>query len=90
MVLDYYEMNLPIEYNLMGNVYKNIPNFPWKGIGYPNDDFWKIAAEMKCKAIIGLDSHMADHVQQATDYDEAVEYLSKLGIEQIVDIPMRY
>lgn len=83
------EMHMPLEYNLMGNEYKKLENSPWKGAGYPDDHFWQIAAEMKCTAIIGLDSHKAEHVRHGEDYHAAEKYLDGLGINRVSEIPMR-
>lgn len=82
------EMDLPLEYNLMGNEYKKMSGLPWKGAGYPAPRFWEIAARMGCKAIIGLDSHQADHVRKADTYREAVSYLDSSGIQRVEDIRM--
>lgn len=82
------EMNMPLEYNLMGNEYKRRTDLPWKGVGYPDEHFWKIAAEMKCTAIIGLDSHRASHVLEAQEYIEAVEFLDSIGINRTDTIKM--
>lgn len=83
------EMGMPIEYNLMGNEYKKMKDLPWKGVGYPDEHFWQIAAKMKCTAIIGLDSHKAAHVRQAESYHEAVKYLDELGIARTDTIKMK-
>ena len=80
------EMGMPIEYNLMGNEYKRMKNLPWKGVGYPDDHFWRIAAELKCTAIIGLDSHRASHLLETQEYIDAVDYLDGLNIRRVETI----
>lgn len=82
------EMGLPLEYNLMGNEYKRRTDLPWKGIGYPDDHFWKIAAEMGCTAVIGLDSHRAGHVLETKEYTDAAAYLDDLGIKRTEEIAL--
>ena len=85
------EMHMPLEYNLMGLEYKRKKDqYPWKGVGYPDDHFWRIAAEKRCRVIIGLDSHKASHVLQKEDYLDAVQYLESLGIERVIGFPLRY
>lgn len=82
------EMDMPLEYNLMGNEYKRRKDLPWKGVGYPDDHFWRIAAEQGCTAVIGLDSHRADHVLETGEYLDAVRYLDGLGIQRTDEIPL--
>ena len=82
------EMNLPLEYNLMGNEYKRRTDLPWKGVGYPDDHFWKIAAEMGCTAVIGLDSHRASHILKTQEYTDAVSYLAGLSIRRTEELPL--
>ena len=82
------EMDMPLEYNLTGVENKRLTGLRWKGIGYPDDHFWQIAAELKCTAIIGLDSHRADHVLETRDYEDAVAYLDGLGIHRVDTIRM--
>ena len=81
------EMDMPLEYNLMGNEYKRRTDLPWKGVGYPDDHFWRIAAQMGCTAVIGLDSHRAAHVLETGEYRDAVRYLESLGMKRIEELP---
>lgn len=82
------ELDMPLECNLMGNEYKRRTDLPWKGVGYPDDHFWKIAAELGCTAIIGLDSHRAGHVLETQEYVDAVKYLDGIGIRRTETIKM--
>lgn len=82
------ELDMPLEYNLMGNEYKRRTDLPWKGIGYPDDHFWRIAAELGCTAIIGLDSHRASHVLETQEYDEAARHLAALDLRRTETIQM--
>ncbi len=82
------ETDLPLEYNLMGNEYKLRTDLPWKGVGYPDDHFWRIAAGMGCTAVIGLDSHRASHVLETGEYRDAVRYLDSLGMRRVESIRM--
>jgi len=83
------EMDMPLEYNVMGTFYKKMST-SWKGVGYPDDHFWKIAAHYGCKAIIGLDAHETRYVVSRDEYRQAADYLSGLGIERLETIPLRY
>ena len=80
------ELDMPLEYNLMGEEYKRRTDLPWKGVGYPYEHFWRIAAEMGCTAIIGLDSHRAAHVLETQEYAGAVRFLDSIGIKRTEEI----
>ena len=70
------EYNMPVEYNLEGilvNVTKNIN-------GYPDPDFWEIACEVGNEVIIGYDAHAANSLERVDIYDDAIIYLTNLGI----------
>lgn len=72
------ELNLPLEYNLLG--IEKIANGRPKGLGFPYPAFWEIAKECGCTAIIGNDAH---HPHQLLDLDtiaKAEAYLENLGI----------
>ena len=73
-------LRLPIEYNLYG-VYKGAkPGC----LGYPCDDFWRIAAEENCVAVVGVDAHFPEGFQ-VTPMEPAVAYLNSLGITVLDD-----
>ena len=42
------ELDVPVEFNFLGFSDKR---------NYPNDDFWKIAAKVGNRVVIGLDAH---------------------------------
>lgn len=72
-------LDLPLEYNLSG-----LYPISWRnGLGYPNPDFWKIAAQEGATAIIGLDAHDPRRLQDTDKYDEAVRFLDGLGIKRV-------
>ncbi|MDD3409741.1 MAG: histidinol-phosphatase [Eubacteriales bacterium] len=52
-------LHMPLEYNLYG-VYKKEQGVA--GLGYPCPEFWKIAAETGCDAIIGCDAHWPEAI----------------------------
>lgn len=74
-----------LEYNLLG-----LRRWGEKSreIGYPNDNFWKIAAAEGCKAIIGTDAHSPDHLNDETYRKTAEAFLNSLGIEVVTTFPM--
>lgn len=72
-------LNLPLEYNLSG-----LYPISWRsGLGYPNPDFWEIAAREGATAIIGLDAHDPQRFLDTDKYDGAVRFLDSLGIRRI-------
>ena len=56
---------------------------------YPCPDFWRIAANEGCTAIIGLDAHNNHDLETATYYNRAVEELKALKIKVTDTLPMR-
>lgn len=70
-------MNLPLEYNVSGFYHKK------HGLGFPNLDFWQIAAREGCSAVIGLDAHSPERLLDASLYDLARQHLRALGIPEI-------
>lgn len=71
--------NIPLEYNLSG-----LYPISWRnGLGYPNPDFWHIAAQEGATAIIGLDAHDPNRFLDTDKYDEAIKFLDSLGIKRV-------
>lgn len=76
-------LDLPMEYNLLGlDRRPEAASFGWQG--YANPDFWHIAAETGCKAMIGYDAHSPEFLKKRALYDEAHAFLTGLGMT-IVD-----
>ncbi len=78
-------LNIPLEYNLYGLYKKKRAPFP--GLGYPCFDFWKIAAESGCSAIIGCDAHMPSLLGDAELQEYAVQQLQEAGIPVLETLP---
>lgn len=76
------EMGVVLEYNLEGR--KTIAK--WGKVSYPNPEFWKIAAEIGNKAIIGIDAHDPKSLLDDGEYEKARKELMDLGIEIVEDI----
>lgn len=76
------KMNLPLEYNVSGfDICKNEKE------GYPHPLFWKIAADEGCTAIVGIDAHHNECLENNLLYDHALISLKKMGIHTIHYIP---
>ena len=78
-------LDMILEYNLGGVRY----GAKGRECGYPCDDFWKVAAEYKNKAIVGVDAHDNTDLEDKELFDEAVAYLESLGLEVVNEIPLR-
>ena len=70
-------LSMPLEYNLYG-VLKIRDGV--KGIGYPSQSFWEIAADEGCTAIIGVDAHFPGMLSDLSLYSEAQQVLDGLRI----------
>lgn len=75
------EMDMPLEYNLLGVRYTALGAN--SGLGYPCKNFWEIAAKEDVKCIIGIDAHQSERLLETDAYDKATEYLQGLGIERV-------
>lgn len=76
-------LNLPLEYNIGYEVENEIRG----KIGVPHPEFWKIAANEGCVAIIGLDAHDNHCLESSVYYNRAVKSLGELGVKVIDTIP---
>ena len=65
------EMDIPIEYNILG--YRNKK---W----YPNPLFWQVAAETGNKVVLGYDAHEPGALLEENNFDACMGYLNMLGI----------
>ena len=72
-------LNLPLEYNIGYEEYNDIHGIT----SIPHPDFWKIAAHEGCTAIIGVDAHNNQYLENPFYYNRATETLRKLGIKVI-------
>ena len=76
------QLGIPLEYNLLGVQYHNRSE-ERDMLGYPCPKFWEIAAQRHVKAIIGFDAHRPEHLERRDLYDQALAFLSELGIETL-------
>ena len=75
-------LDLPLEYNLLG-LSRQTEAMLSGGQGYPCTDFWRVAAETGCTAIIGFDAHQPEALDQLEWYDLAREALEGLGMRVV-------
>lgn len=65
---------LPVEINLLGiRDHRH----------YPNEDFWRIAGEEKCRVILGADAHTPEDVCRPDDISGALDLVEKYHLHLI-------
>ncbi len=79
------ELGLPLEYNLVGFEKRALGK--QKGIGFPNRDFWEIARETGCTAVIGCDAHRPDQLTDRETQARGEDFLRRLGIPVLETLP---
>ena len=77
------KLHLPLEYNIAYEKQNEMQN----STSIPSPDFWKIAAEEGCTAIIGVDAHNNRELESPLYYNRANTTLNNLGIKVIDRIP---
>ncbi len=74
------EIGIPLEINLVGiRMNRN----------YPNKDFWNIAGEIGCNAVIGFDAHMPDHVCDVASIEKARRLADECGVVLLQDLDIK-
>lgn len=68
------KLGYPVEFNLLGFAQHR---------NYPDKRFWNIVKEVKNDVVIAFDAHSPEVFQNKKIYDDAVKYLSDLGISPI-------
>ncbi len=68
------EVDIPLEFNILGFRL---------GRSYPSERFFRVAAEVGNKIIIGLDAHSPLHIKDLSYYNKGKELLLKLGANVI-------
>ena len=74
------ETGTPLEINLLGIR---------DGRHYPDERFWRIAAEEGCKAILGSDAHQPTWVTDPASEEKALRMAERLGLEVLTQLPLR-
>ena len=68
------EMDIPLEYNILGYVNKR---------SYPTPQFWEIAAKTGNKVVLGFDAHRPEALSRFDIFEECVANLKERGIQPI-------
>ena len=66
----------PLEYNLLGIKHGIADGKP----GYPDPEFWKIASQLKPKALVGIDAHDPKDYLEADHIKLGYDTLASLGL----------
>ena len=74
------ETGTPLEINLLGIR---------DGRHYPDERFWRIAAEEGCKAILGSDAHQPAWITDPASEEKALRMAERLGLEVLTQLPLR-
>ena len=80
------DLDVPLEFNLLG-LARHARDARSGVLGYPCRDFWQIAAETGCKAIIGFDAHDPWALAWTDLYREAEAILEALGMTIVRALP---
>ena len=80
-------LGMPLEFNLLG-LARRARDESSGVLGYPCRDFWQIAAETGCAAIIGFDAHDPEDLGDLSLYNRAREILNGLGMEIREGLPI--
>ena len=70
----------PVEINLLGIR---------EGRHYPNERFWRIAAEEGCTCVLGCDAHRPADLPDAAGERKALEMISRLGLKLTETVELR-
>ncbi len=73
------KFGLPLEFNLQG-----MRSGKW----YPNDVFWRLAAKMGAKSVIGCDAHSPNAMADENELEEAKRRLDGYGIEILDELEL--
>lgn len=76
-------LNIPLEYNLAGLRMRASSS----GWGYTSDEFWQIAADKGCTAIIASDAHTPEDLCDTTAFDAVRRRLTNMGITVLDMLP---
>lgn len=74
------ELGVPLELNLAGFHRKNC---------YPAPEFWKIAGELGCRAVVGCDCHRPKLINLPEDYAGILEFAAQYGVKVEDGLPLK-
>lgn len=72
--------DIPLEFNMLG--YRDHRH-------YPSKEFWKIAGQVGCKAVIGFDVHNPAHMGSQADFNSAKIFLNEYGITPLEKLEIK-
>lgn len=75
------EMAIPLEINLLGMANNR---------HYPNEQFWEVAAEEGCKAVLGIDAHAPAHILNTEPEQNARKLVQRLGLELLETVKLKH
>ena len=71
---------IPVEINLLG-----VRQERW----YPHEEFWEIAAEAGCQAVLGMDAHAPWHILEPYSEQEGIALAREKGIALLPQVELR-
>lgn len=74
------ETDTPVEINLLGIS---------EGRHYPTEAFWAIAAAEGCKAVLGMDTHKVEELENSEPEAKAMELVKKYGLTLLETVPLK-
>ena len=74
------QANIPLEINLLGMLCNK---------HYPNPEFWALAAEEGCSAILGLDAHAPAHIPNHACEEKALEMVRHFSLNLLETVELR-
>ena len=74
------QAGIPLEINLLGMLCNK---------HYPKPEFWALAAEEGCTAILGLDAHDPSHIDNFACEEKALAMVRHYGLKLLVTVPLR-
>ena len=74
------QAGIPLEINLLGMLYHK---------QYPNPEFWALAAEEGCSAVLGLDAHDPAHIDNFACEEKALEMVRYYGLKLLDTVELR-
>lgn len=75
-----HEWKIPLELNMSGFR---------RNSHYPSRDFWKIAGEEQCLAVVGSDAHRPELTCVQKDYEGILDFAKEFGVEVLETLPMK-
>ena len=71
---------IPLELNLLGLA---------QGRHYPNEEFWRIAAEENCAVVLGCDAHSPQAMSDTEPEKKAMELVHRMGLRLLERVDLR-